>query len=113
MCLMGKQGMKEVAELSMKKAHYLAQEICKIDGYEMAFEQPFFKEFTVNTPVSPTLIKEKLTKHDIFAGIDMSCENHPNKLLIAVTEKKTKEDMDIFVQNLKKLNTELGIGGRQ
>ena len=100
MCLMGKQGMKEVAELSMTKAHYLAREICKIDGFEMAFTQPFFKEFTVTTPISPTLIIEQLEKKDIFAGLDISCDKYPNKLLIAVTEKKTREDMDVFVKAL-------------
>ena len=99
MCMMGKSGLKEVAELSMTKAHYLAREISKIDGYSLAFNQPFFKEFAIKTPVKPEVIIEQLIEKGIFPGINISCES--NMLLIAVTEKKSKADMDSFVKALR------------
>eukprot|EP00913_Durusdinium_trenchii_P023318 g21896.t1 len=45
--LVGPQGLKEVADLSCRKAHYLAEQLCQLDQFEMMFDQPFFKEFTL------------------------------------------------------------------
>ena len=104
MCLMGKNGIREVAELSMKNAHYLAQEISKIDGYSLAFDKPFFKEFTVKTPVNPQKIIEELNKKCIYAGIKVNVPSQKDDyLLIAVTEKKSKADMDNLVKALKEV----------
>jgi glycine dehydrogenase subunit 1 len=106
MCMMGKSGMKEVAELSMAKAHYLAQEICKIDGFSMAFHKPFFKEFAIRTQMSPDIIIEQLVRKDIFPGINISCSTNTqygSMILIAVTEKKSKEDMDKLVNALREV----------
>ena len=108
MTLMGNSGMKEVAELCLKNSHYLAKEITQIEGYSMAYDQPFFKEFVVYTPLDPKMINEKLNKQNIYAGIDISTHhipylNNSYRMLIAVTEKKTKDEMDAFVKALKEL----------
>ena len=52
MSLMGKQGIREVAEQSSAKAHYLAEQIGKIPGFNLKYRQPFFNEFLVLTPVA-------------------------------------------------------------
>lgn len=103
MCLMGKKGLQEVADLSMSKAHYLAEEISKIDGFSLAFNQSFFKEFTVKTPVSSEIIINKLKEMNILPGIDLSCYGYENSLLIAVTEKKSKAEMDALVNALREV----------
>ena len=103
MCLLGKQGLKEVAELSMTNAHYLGAEISKIKGFSLAFKQPFFKEFTINTPIDPQDIIAHLTINDILPGIDLCEANYENKMLIAVTEKKSKEEMDELINALKEV----------
>ena len=102
MALMGREGIKEVATQSMTKAHYLAQEIAKIDGFELAYpNQTFFKEFVVNTPVPAQKIIDIALNHNIYAGVDMKIYGNDRQLMIAVTEKKTKADLDRFVTVLK------------
>ena len=103
MCLLGKQGLKEVAELCVKNAHYLAKEIKKIPGFSLADDKPFFKEFAVVTPVSPEKIVEMLAPKDIYPGIPVKYTNGDTYLLIAATEKKSKKDMDDFVTELSKI----------
>ena len=103
MCLMGTSGLKEVAEQSTIKAHYLAKRIEKIKGFSIAFKTPFFKEFAVKTPISTNEIIEKLKGKNIFPGVDLKQFGFENLLLIAVTEKKSKSDMDELVNALKEV----------
>jgi glycine dehydrogenase subunit 1 len=103
MATMGKQGIKEVAEQCLQRAHYLATRIKEIPGFKLMSDKPFFKEFLVQTPVAPDVIINEAEKEGILAGIDTGRfdECQPG-LLIAVTEKRSKEDMDKFVAFLKK-----------
>jgi glycine dehydrogenase subunit 1 len=104
MALMGKQGLKEVATLCLQKSHYLAEKISQIKGFKLKYNQPFFKEFVVETPIPASVIKEKLQAKKILPGIDLSkFDGYGDGLLIAVTEKRTKKEMDIFVDELKNL----------
>ncbi len=96
---LGKQGLKEVATLCLAKSHEAQKKITSLPGYQQALSGPFFKEFVIKckTPVSQVL--EKLSKADIFGGIDLglyypAMENH---LLICVTEKHRSEDIDRLV----------------
>ncbi len=101
MALMGKEGLKDVASQSMKKAHYLAQNIAKLDGFSLAYpNQTFFKEFVVNTPIPASEVIEKALNSDIYAGVDMKMFGYDNQLMIAVTEKKSKAELDRFIQVL-------------
>jgi len=102
--LLGKEGLKEVAIQSTAKAHYLAEEVSKIDGFSIKYDLPFFKEFVIETPVPAEIINSKLLERKIFAGIDLKVFGKDGKqLLIAVTEKKTKQDLDEFVSALKEV----------
>jgi len=100
MCLMGKQGLQQVASLSTTKAHYAAHQISNLAGYKMSFTQPFFKEFTIDTPINPADIIDQLYAKNILAGIDLTDTGYENKLLVAVTEKKSKADIDELVKAL-------------
>ncbi len=105
MTAMGKQGIKEVAEQSYHKAHFLAEEINKISGYELFNTKPFFREFLVKTPVEPSVIIDGLKNEGILAGIDTSrFENVEKGLLIAVTEKRSKDEMNHYIESLKKFS---------
>ena len=99
MSLMGKEGLKDVAVQSTTKAHYLAKAISGIDGFSIVFDQPFFKEFTIKTPVPAQTIIDNLKKSNILAGVALT-EIDKNYLLIAVTEKKSKVEIDKFVNAL-------------
>jgi glycine dehydrogenase subunit 1 len=101
--LMGKNGLPKVAELCLQKAHYLAERLSKIPGFELMFPGPFFKEFVLKTPVAPKEIIRAMLGEKIFAGIDLSRFDYGlrNGLLVAVTEKRTREEMDRFVKVLE------------
>ena len=107
MVLMGKQGLREVADQSTIKAHYLHDKICQINGFQAANTAPFFKEFAVKTPIPPSEIISKMKHKGYFAGVDISKYGYKNQLLIAVTEKRTKQELDAFVDELEKLVEEV------
>ena len=102
---MGKQGIKEVAEQSFQKAHYLAHEIAKIPGFKLANDKPFFNEFLIDTPVDAKQIVDEGADNGILPGLNISrFLNNKQGLLIAVTEKRSKADLDKFVEFLKKFS---------
>jgi len=105
MAIMGKKGIKQAAELCLAKAHYAASKISELSGYKLKFATPFFKEFVVQTPVSPKKIIAGLSKHNILAGIDLSGFKMGLKgcLMIAVTEKITYNQIDELVFRLSKV----------
>jgi len=103
MASMGKQGIRQVAEQCFQKAHYLAVEISKINGFKLISARPFFKEFLVETPVPAAEIIKAAEAVNILAGIDTSrFEGCKHGLLIAVTEKRTKAEIDALLDILRK-----------
>ncbi|MCX6155726.1 MAG: aminomethyl-transferring glycine dehydrogenase subunit GcvPA [Candidatus Kapabacteria bacterium] len=102
MATMGKEGIKEVAEQSFQKAHYLAGQITALPGFSLVSEKPFLYEFLVQTPVAVSEIICEAKKVGILAGIEVNESESLNGLLIAVTEKRTREDLDNFVNFLKR-----------
>jgi len=100
---MGRTGIAEVARQSMAKAHYLAQGIAAVRGFETETSAPFFKEFVVRTPVPAARVVEAAVKHGILAGVALDRFNPEwkNRLLVAVTEKRTKAEMDAYCAFLK------------
>lgn len=105
MSLMGRNGLRKVAELNYHKAHYAAKEIDKIDGYKVLNEKPFFNEFAVKClrPVSD--INETLIQDGIIGGYDLGVDYPQLKdhMLIAVTEMNSKEEIDALVAVLRSL----------
>lgn len=100
---MGRTGIAEVARQSMAKAHYLAQGIASVRGFGTETSAPFFKEFVVDTPVPAAQVVEAGIKHDILAGValDRFDPGWKNRLLVAVTERRTKSEMDAYCLFLK------------
>jgi glycine dehydrogenase subunit 1 len=94
---MGKSGIQDVAHHSFQKAHYLASKISDLKGYSLFNNKPFFNEFLINTPVSPNIIFDQGVKEGFFAGVDVSKHTDFKGLLVAVTEKRTIEELDSFV----------------
>ena len=100
---MGKQGIKEVAEQCLQRAHYLASKIQEIKGFSLLSNKPFFKEFLVKTPVPPSEILKEAEKEYILGGIDTSkIPGLKQGLLIAVTEKRSNDELDKFSNFLKR-----------
>ena len=99
---MGKQGMRQVAELCYHKAHYAAAHIGQLPGYSLPINGPFFQEFVVQCPASPAEINKKLMDRNILGGLDVS-EKIPNGMLLCVTEMNSKEDIDALVAALSEI----------
>jgi glycine dehydrogenase subunit 1 len=102
MCLLGKTGLRHVAELCYHRAHYAAGEIAKLDGYEVVSSGPFFKEFVVRTPQPVAQINQKLAEGGIIGGYDLQLD-YPHlgdTMLVCVTEMNSKADIDAFVKAL-------------
>jgi glycine dehydrogenase subunit 1 len=99
---MGKTGLKEVGEQCYHKAHYLAKKIDKISGFEVANKDNFFHEFVVKTKEKSSQIIDKLLQKDILVGFDLKRIDEDG-ILVCVTEKRTKAEMDNLVENLEVL----------
>lgn len=101
--LMGKTGLKQVATLCLNHSHYISEKISTLNGYRLPFgNAPFFKEFVVETPVSPKVIIDAGIGEGFFAGIDLGTfrKDWKRYLLVAVTEKRSVKEMDDFVKFL-------------
>ncbi len=100
--LMGPKGMKEVNEQSYAGAHYLHDELLKTGKFIDVFEnQPFFNEFCVRTKLDISLLQKKLQQEGILGGIHLKKEGLEDCLLLAVTEKRTKAEIDKLVSLVK------------
>ncbi len=104
MATMGKQGIKEVASQCLQKAHYLAKKIDNLAGCEVVNIDNFFHEFWVKTEAPVSEIEGKLIEQDMIAGLNLSKFEEEEGLLVCVTEKRTKAEMDKLVSALEVVN---------
>jgi glycine dehydrogenase subunit 1 len=102
---MGKNGLKELAELNLKKAHYLKTKLAKISGYSVKFSGETFNEFVLECPKPAKEIQEALLEQNIIAGVPLGGDYSEleNGLLVCVTETNSVEEMDRFATALEKL----------
>jgi len=103
MSLVGPKGLKEIAVRSAQNARYLASQLAGIDGVSLTYpDTPFFNEFTLTLPGEPGPVLERLTEQGFLGGVDLTRfgEGLPGHLLVAVTERRTREEMDRFTQAL-------------
>jgi glycine dehydrogenase subunit 1 len=100
--IMGKRGMRKVGELSTAKAHYAAASLAKVPGVRLRFAAPFFKEFTLQLPKSPERVVKRLMKDGILAGVPLKAidRQYRDCLLVAVTEQRTREEIDAYAAAL-------------
>jgi len=108
MSLLGKHGLRKVAELCYHKAHYAASRINQIEGYSLCANAPFFHEFVVCCPKPVSEINAHLLDHGILGGYDLS-KDYPelsNHMLLAVTEMNSKEEIDMLCDVLAEVNHE-------
>jgi glycine dehydrogenase subunit 1 len=103
--LLGKHGLRQVAELCYHKAHYTADQVTKLDGFSLAFSDPFFNEFAVKCPASVADINDHLLEHGILGGYDLG-QDYPeleDTMLLAVTEMNTRDEIDGLVETLSEV----------
>lgn len=96
MVTMGKEGLKEVATQCLQKAHYAFNELTKSGKYKPLFDKPFFMEFALTSDKSVEDINKALLEEGFIGGYDLGNDypQYKNASLYAVTEKRTKEEID-------------------
>ena len=103
MATMGKQGLKEVADQSFKKAHYLADKINELENFEVVNIDNFFHEFWVKSKKPINKLLAKLKDHKILGGVNLSRFGEEKGLLLSVTEKRTKTELDELVKLMEEM----------
>lgn len=106
--LLGKSGIKQVSQLCYNKAHYAADKIKELPGYELVSNGSFFNEFAIKTSKPVEDINMHLLEHGVLGGYDLG-KTFPeliNHMLIAVTEKNSKEDIDYLVELLSEVEND-------
>jgi len=98
--LLGKNGLKRLAEQNLAKAHYAARQLAAIPGVATPFAAPHFNEFVVRTPGDANELLADLRKQRIIAGLNLE-RFYPelrNHLLVCVTEAARREAIDRMVE---------------
>jgi glycine dehydrogenase subunit 1 len=98
---MGPQGMREVAELCLQKAAYARQRFASSGRLQPAFEKPVFKEFVLRDRQNAVAqLLADAERAGIFAGVPLGrwYSELSDCLLVTVTEKRTREEIDRFVE---------------
>lgn len=101
---LGPQGLKETAELCVRKSHYAAEQLEQIDGIRRRFNRPFFKEFTLQTSGDVPATLHELLGAGFHAGLHLGRWypelNHCVSL--AVTEQRTRQEIDALADAWRK-----------
>ena len=103
MGLMGKEGMREVAELCVQKTHHAARLAAAIPGYRLAHDGPFFREFVLECPVEAALIARAGIERGILPGVDLRRfrPEWKSRLLVAVTEQRSAAEIERWADVLR------------
>jgi glycine cleavage system P protein (glycine dehydrogenase) subunit 1 len=99
---LGKQGLVRVGELSAAKAHYAAERLSRVPGVRLRFGAPYFKEFALELPKPPERVVQRLLRDRILGGVPLRPFDRAlrNCLLVAVTEQRTRDEIDAFADAL-------------
>jgi glycine dehydrogenase subunit 1 len=104
--LVGETGFREMGNLCFAKAHKLGEMISGCEGYALRFSGPFFREFVVRCPVEASTVLESARRSNVLAGIPLAKyfgEGSRNDLLVAVTEKRTHEELQNYCDILRRV----------
>jgi glycine dehydrogenase subunit 1 len=110
---LGTYGLREIATRCAQGAHYLHDQLVGLDGVSVVTDEPFFREFALRLSLPAALVVERMAERGVLAGlavadlcagadpsIDMDIES---VLLVTVTERRTKEELDYYVSALKEV----------
>lgn len=100
--LVGRQGLRQVAELCLQKTAYAKKLLSQLPGCQLPWQSPVFKEFVLQTKVAPEVINRELLKHNILGGLDLG-RYYPElagHMLFCVTEKRSRQEIDLLAERL-------------
>jgi len=101
--LLGREGLREVAELCVQKSHHAAAVAARIPGYRRAHEGAFFREFVLECPVDAAEVVRVGTARGVIPGVDLGQFRPEWKrwLLVAVTEQRSAAEIDQWAEALR------------
>jgi glycine dehydrogenase subunit 1 len=104
--LLGKHGLKQAAALCYHRAHYAADQIAALPGFEVKRALPFFHEFVVRCPKPVGEINEELILRGIVGGADLGADypHLKDHMLVCVTEMNSRMEIDLLVAALKEIS---------
>ncbi len=95
--LMGRQGLKDAAELSYAGAHYLCDRLLQTGHFVLTYpDKPFFNEFVVSYDGDVDVLQRRMQERGFFFGVKVA----EGQLMLAVTEKRSKEEIDQLIELL-------------
>lgn len=100
---LGKEGLRELAELNLQNSHYAFEQICSLKGFGPLFDGPFFNEFAIRLPRGLEVrISSMLFRRGIIGGLSLGkfYREFEDSMLFCVTEKRTRADIDKLVTAL-------------
>jgi glycine dehydrogenase subunit 1 len=99
---LGPQGLRETAELCVRKAHYAAEQLGRAEGLKLRFNRPFFKEFTVRSKVPVHVLFAHALEDNILAGLGLGrwYPSLEDSFTVAVTEKRTRSEIEALATSL-------------
>lgn len=101
LCLLGRQGLREVAEYCARASRFTADSIAQLPGFSLAHPGPVFNEFVVACPIAAERVCAELEDQGIYAGLPLhSFGGPPNHLLVCVTETKSRPDIERYLKAL-------------
>ena len=107
LCEMGPKGLRNVAELCVKKANYAANRLNGLNGMKRTFSRPFFKEFALQLPagIDVSAVNRQLLRRDIIGGYELEASYPEMKrcTLLCVTETRSRADIDRLVDSLREI----------
>jgi glycine dehydrogenase subunit 1 len=101
---LGTTGLRELALRCARGTRYTREALLGIDGVEpLTGAAPTFREFAVSTPADPAVVVERMAEEGFLAGVPLGPEYGERGLLVAVTEKRTRDEIDRYVQTMEKV----------
>jgi glycine dehydrogenase subunit 1 len=110
---LGTYGLREVATRCARGAHYLFDELVALPGVTPVSTQPYFREFALHLGRSADQVIERMAEHDVLAGLSVNALCHgadpsiegsiDDVLLVTVTERRTKDEIDDYVTAMKEV----------
>jgi len=110
MALMGSQGIRQVAQQCYQNTNMLKAKLAMLEGVQVLFTDAHFHEIVLQLPVNVSLFLDKMAQRNTIGGYDLGVE-YPELgevLMICVTENRTEQEMDNYLDDFKALLDELG-----
>ena len=100
---LGTSGLRELALRCARGTRYTREALLAIDGIEAVAAAPVLREFAIRTPLAADVLVERMADEGFLAGLPLDESHGPNGLVVAVTEKRTRDEIDAYVAAMEKV----------